>query len=193
MVTKAIEQRLATLSLEDLLFFFSMELDERWGHQVKKNGRNIFFNKKLGRSILTQSADLERAQSELIANLQLQARSQQIYKPFEGRLWMMAHFYFPRDRYYTKGGEISETLPDLSNLLELPQDCMQPPKVIKTGKRAGRTVRQGANIISNDSHIDSLDGCRRLPGNGYKLELFLLRYRGHHHGSSNSSSGNPTS
>lgn len=168
----------STFDMEALLFYFRMDMGEI-PHAIKKNGRQIAFNRGTGRPVLGKSGDLVRAEKSMIAQMQLQARGQRLTKPFEGRLWVMAHFYFPHERYYTKTGQVSETLPDLSNLLELPQDCMQPVKVCKTGQRKGRTIRNGAGIISNDSHIDSLDGCRRLPGESYRLEIFLMRYKGH--------------
>lgn len=166
-------------SLDSLLFYF--RYDSMSPHGIKKNSKNITFNKFLGHSVLTKSAQFEKTQSELIGALTLQARTQQIREPFQGRLWLMAHFYIPESRYYTKSGQVSETIPDLTNLLELPQDCMQQPRIAKSGKKTGKIVRKGAGIITNDSHIDSTDGSRRLPWDqeSYRLELFLMRYPGH--------------
>src|SRR3954464_13338468 len=87
-------------SAREMLFYFRHDTDEP--HQVKKNSKNIFFNKHLGRSVLTKSATFNKLEQELIGALQLAARAQQINEPFTGRLWMMAHFYFPRERYYAK-------------------------------------------------------------------------------------------
>jgi hypothetical protein len=119
-----------------MLFYFKMEMGDT-PHGIKKNGRQIAFNSKLNRPILGKSGDLVRAEKSLIAALRLQAQQQRVTKPFEGRLHLIALFYFPRSKYYTAAGEISETLPDMSNLLELPQDCMQSEKLCKTGKRKG--------------------------------------------------------
>lgn len=71
-------------------------------------------------------------------------------------------FYFPRTIYFTKSGERSKKLPDLSNLVELPNDLLQETK---------------AKIIRNDTQIVSLDGCRRMPieGTKYMLKITLSR------------------
>jgi Holliday junction resolvase RusA-like endonuclease len=58
--------------------------------------------------------------------------------------------------YYTKTGERRRTLPDLSNLYEMPQDCLQT-----------------AGIIDNDTDIISHDGSRRLPGVENRLEILI--------------------
>ena len=69
-------------------------------------------------------------------------------------------FYFPKTIYFTKKGERSKKLGDLSNLLELPQDVMQKLK-----------------IIENDTQICSHDGSRRVPSEdgGYWLEIELTK------------------
>ena len=54
----------------------------------------------------------------------------------------------------------NKTIPDLSNLYELPQDCLE---------RAG--------VIVNDRIIESHDLSRRLPSKQNEIEIFILRHR----------------
>lgn len=67
-------------------------------------------------------------------------------------------FYFPKTVYFTKNGERSRTIPDTSNLYELPADVLQKTR-----------------IIENDTQICSHDGSRRKPSddNQYWLEIEL--------------------
>lgn len=59
----------------------------------------------------------------------------------------MVSFKFIMDNYYNKDGSRNKNIADLSNLIELPQDCLQ-----------------AAEIIANDGQIDSLDGSERIHG-----------------------------
>jgi Holliday junction resolvase RusA-like endonuclease len=69
-------------------------------------------------------------------------------------------FYFPESIYYTKQNVRSKKLPDLSNLYELPQDCLQSTK-----------------IIENDTQIVSHGKSSREPinDNNYWLEIKLIK------------------
>ena len=51
-------------------------------------------------------------------------------------------------------------MPDLSNLYQLPEDCLQQ-----------------AGIIENDNLIESHDLSRRLHGPQNELEIFILRFQ----------------
>ena len=56
-------------------------------------------------------------------------------------------------------GKISQRLPDLSNLYELPQDCLTE-----------------AGVIHDDHLICSHDLSRRLIGDRHALEVFLFKH-----------------
>jgi Holliday junction resolvase RusA-like endonuclease len=98
---------------------------------------------------------------EEIVLLELRSRINrvQLNEPLTGLMWAMFKYYFPRDVYYTKKGQMSGRLPDLSNLHEGIQDCLQKAKV-----------------IDNDRLICSHDGSRRLVGEEYLLEVTLFRF-----------------
>lgn len=69
-------------------------------------------------------------------------------------------FFFPESSFFTKKGERSLKLGDLSNLVELPQDCLQDAKV-----------------IDNDTRIVSLGNSHRRPINDNQcwLEIKLTK------------------
>ena len=148
-------------SLDKILAMFEIEVDS---HIVKKNRRPIFRG-KYSRPFIGKSKELFHAEKNIERQLHFQANRQKLSIPFTGRLWTIFHFYFTKDQFFChdrKGNidlnRIRETLPDLSNLYELPADSLQ---------RCG--------IIENDSHIDSHDLSRRLVGPRTKLDIFLLR------------------
>ncbi len=68
-------------------------------------------------------------------------------------------FKFIFNDFFTKKNEQRRTLPDLSNLVQLPEDVLQK-----------------AGIIQNDSQIMSLDGSRRLPGSSNYLEIYIWKF-----------------
>lgn len=99
---------------------------------------------------------------EEIVLLELRSRANrvQLNEPLTGPLWAVFSYYFPKDIYFTKKRQMSGRLPDLSNLHEAIQDCLQK-----------------ADIIENDRLICSHDGSRRLVGDDkYLLEVKLLRF-----------------
>lgn len=123
-------------------------------HIPKKNGRPIF--KAGSRPFLGKSTELRHAEQRMTADIARLYGGEILNK----RLWVIMHFYFPKDVYFTQKGEISKNLPDLSNLYELPQDCLTK-----------------AGVIADDTLIDSHDLSRRLVGDRYKLEIFILEYK----------------
>jgi len=127
-------------------------------HVVKKNRRPIY--RAAGRPFIGKSKELRSAEEHLELHLRSQATSMKLKCPLNALIWALFEFYFPHDVFYSKStGEPSRRLPDLSNLLELPQDSLQ---------RVG--------IIENDTQIHSLDLSRRLPGTEYRLDIYLLKY-----------------
>jgi Holliday junction resolvase RusA-like endonuclease len=98
---------------------------------------------------------------EEIVMLELRSRANrvQLNEPLSGPLWAMFRYYFPKYIYFTKKRQMSGRLPDLSNLHEAIQDCLQK-----------------AEIIQNDRLICSHDGSRRLVGDEYLLEVKLMRF-----------------
>jgi len=128
-------------------------------HVVKKNNREI--HGRGSRKWIGKSPGLRIAEDLLTLKLRNRARELLLYKPLDCRLWAMLLFYFPRELFLTKKGDISLKLPDLDNLFCLPLDCLQ-----KSG------------IIKNDSLVSSFDLSRRLisPSGKCELEIFLLPF-----------------
>lgn len=144
------------LDKRNVLLRFRIDVNS---HVTKKNGRTIFKNRRTGQLFPGKSADLVNAEKLISYHILEQAHAQGFKETIDKRLWCIFHFIFPQEKYYTKKGTISEKLPDLSNLYELPQDILQSTGVIK-----------------NDSLIDSHDGSRRLPGEAYRLDIYLCEY-----------------
>lgn len=70
-----------------------------------------------------------------------------------------AEFKFYFANYYTKKGQMNKKLGDLSNLYQLPEDCLQ-----------------AAGVIEDDCQIQSHDGSRKLPSmTGYDYLEITLR------------------
>ena len=117
----------------------------------KKNNRPIW------RGRIGKSKDLLNAEKYLIAAFK--SRKNELRIPtLKGDLWVIFRFYFKN--YHTKDGRRSERVNDLSNLYELPQDCLQ-----------------AAEVIENDSDIVSHDRSRRLPGKENAIEIEIYQFK----------------
>lgn len=156
----ALQERIqGQFDFEDMLFYCSIPLDY---HASKKNNRPIFKNRSTGASFIGKSDRLKSAENSLHLHLKSEANRQNILKPIDCKIWAIFLFHFSNDSYFTKQGKMSKYVPDLSNLYELPQDILTK-----------------ALIIEDDRLIESHDLSRRLPGDETKLEIFLLKYKGH--------------
>ena len=127
---------------------------------IKKNSKQIYRNKATGRSFIAsnpKAKSLEEALVLKLTSLRMQKRLEPITELVNCRLV----FYFPESIYYTKRGEMSKILPDLSNLFEAVTDSLQKSKV-----------------LDNDRLIAGFDGSRRAisKDNNYYLaiEITLL-------------------
>lgn len=143
--------------MSDILFKCLIKVNR---HGIKKNSKQIFVNKKTGSRFIASSNNSKVSECWLMARLHIEKIKQKIDQPIDCDLNATFKFYFPKSVYFTKKGPRSKTLSDLSNLYELPQDCLQ-----KSG------------IILNDTLICSHDGSRRLPIDGpdYYLEIILSK------------------
>ena len=125
-------------------------------HGIKKNSKRILYNRGTGRPFITSNQDAKSAENEMVFTL-TRMRSE-IEKTIDEDIEI--EFIFTFKDYYTKKGERRKTIPDLSNLYELPQDALQ-----KSG------------IINNDTQICSHDGSRRKPGKENTLEITIKRFQ----------------
>lgn len=129
-------------------FLFECEVDR---HVVKKNSRPIF---RAGRrAMIGKSKELVNAEKFLEKKLIIAAAASPKEYPIAGPYHVAYIFVFGPDR------SREYKLCDLSNLIELPQDCLQK-----------------AGIIKNDRFIQSLDGTRKLMGDRTFLRIEIMRY-----------------
>jgi Holliday junction resolvase RusA-like endonuclease len=159
----AVQERIRTnRATERLLFQCCIDVKS---HAIKKNSRSIHANPRTGRRWIGKSAGLRNAETYLTMAIRQKALRDGPPQPITTPVWVIFHFYF-HDFYVQakRSGEpkrMSLTLGDLSNLYQLPEDCL---------------VRAG--VIKNDALIVSHDLSRKLPskkGHDY-LELFVIDY-----------------
>lgn len=117
-------------------------------HVVKKNNRPIYKNKATGKVFLGKSTRLVSAENNLIMELRRAWFNSPDFPktPIEYPINVKMIFWFNDKEFFTKKGKISKHIPDLSNLYQLVEDCMQK-----------------ASIIENDHWISGHDGSRRKP------------------------------
>lgn len=135
------------------LFKVTLNLDR---HSSKKNekvarrrGKSLF----IGKSEKALSAEIKMMKQLVLAR-------QKLKETIKEDISAKFTFIFPKSVYFTKQGERSKKLPDLSNLYELPQDCLQK-----------------SQIIENDTQICSHDGSRRVAGDSYQLVIILYKLK----------------
>jgi len=124
-------------------------------HVVKKNNRPIWRG-RLGKSAKLRDAELYLTRA-LVQEIKM---SPNVY-PIATYVQAKMTFMFPKEKFYTKKGSRNKKLPDLSNLYQLVEDCMQK-----------------AGVIFDDHLIDNHDGSRRIPSTCgqyfLKIELFSV-------------------
>lgn len=143
----------AFFSLDKLVCMFHVELDK---HVVKKNNRPIW------RGRIGKSKELIHAEDYLKMAFRSQANQQDVKTPIDYPVWLIMHFYFPKEKYFTKESKYkirSQKVPDLSNMYEIVQDALQ-----------------ASGVILNDNLVESHDYSRRLVGDKTLLEVFILKY-----------------
>lgn len=111
-------------------------------HATKKNSRPIMWNKKTNRPFVGKNKRLVSAERELLSafsELKRDLKIETITYPVSVKM------IFEFENYYTAKGIMNKKLPDMSNLYQLVEDCLQ-----KSG------------IIFDDYLIENHDGsCRR--------------------------------
>jgi Holliday junction resolvase RusA-like endonuclease len=136
------------------LFKCSLLLDH---HAIKKNSREIHRNWKTGQPFIGKNQKLTVAENILLTKLIYMRNKHRIFEPISEDIQVKFIFYCKN--YYTKKNERSKNLPDLENLISLPQDCLQK-----------------AEIILNDRLIQSLDGSRIKPGEENRLDIEITKF-----------------
>ena len=138
--------------MNEPIAYFKINVEK---HMVKKNNRPVF-RRPNGFPFIGKSKELKIAENFMHIHLLSQKK---LLKAIDYPIHVKFLFHFPKEVYYTKKGPISKNLPDLSNLIELPQDALQD-----------------ANIIDDDHYIHSLDGSRRLVSDKFMLEILIYKY-----------------
>lgn len=136
-------------------------------HAILKNGKTIRkFRKRVGRAMdvrrfIGKSEETMAAQDYMTLKLSA-ARNLAPANVIQGLpinrpVWCMFLFYY--NDFYTKKGQMRLNIGDLSNLYQMPEDCLQK-----------------AGILTNDAWISSHDYSRRLPSPDHLnwFEVFVL-------------------
>lgn len=126
-------------------------------HGILKNSKQLLFNKGTGKHFISKSDDAVICEQWMLARLRIEKIKQRL-DTISTDINAKYVFHFPKTVYYTKKGERSLRIPDLDNLLSMPNDCLQK-----------------AEVISNDTIICSFDGSHRaeIEGTEYYLEIEL--------------------
>lgn len=127
-------------------------------HVVKKNNRPIWRNRpgKSNKLILAEQNMLIK----LIAEKNKILQNFKIKFPIEQYVNVSFCFYFTQKSFYTKQNEIKKTLPDLSNLYQLPEDILQK-----------------AEILKNDHYIASHNGSGRFCDSNAEKDYLIIKIR----------------
>ena len=142
--------------MSEVLFDCTIQVSR---HSSKKNEKRIHRNSKTKKLFVSKSSKALHCEQWLLHKLMIERLKQRVDK-IECDINAEFVFYFPKSIYFTKDGTRSKKLPDLSNLYELPQDCLQ------------QTM-----IISNDTQIVSHNGSRRESSDAafYSLRIILSK------------------
>ena len=133
-----------------ILFYAEIDVHK---HVVKKNNRDIFKNKRTGRVFPGKSNELRNMEAQLFFEIK---RKWHGGAPIKKYINAKFTFVFTEEKFYTKKSVINKALPDMSNLYQIVEDCLQK-----------------AGVIYNDHFIASHDGSRRCSGNETKLIIEL--------------------
>ena len=126
-------------------------------HGIKKNGKMIRKNWRTGQRFIGSNPKAQALENQLTQKFLIEKLKQRV-ETITTDINAKFTFYFPKSVYFTKKGHRNKNLPDLSNLIETPQDALQE-----------------ARILFDDNLICSLDGSSRQPidDNNYWLEVEL--------------------
>jgi Holliday junction resolvase RusA-like endonuclease len=123
---------------------------------IKKNSKAIFRNKATGRPFIASNSKAQNLMNILNAEL-LKAKMMNKCGLIDYDVNVKFVFAIPQKHYYTRDGKRSKKIPDLTNLIEAPQDGMQH-----------------VGIIANDNLIFSLDGSCRIPTSSENHTLLIV-------------------
>lgn len=163
-----VEDKISDWNSNDILFSCNFKLRR---HEVKKNRRKIMRNFRTGKSFIGKSEDLHAAEANYISEF-IKAKYKYKLEAITCDVWMIAIFEFKESDLMTKKGVRKKTSPNLSNLYQIVEDCMQTPKISASGRR----THNGAGIIIDDDQIRAHDLSRIVSGDETRLHVYLIRY-----------------
>lgn len=114
-------------------------------HISKKNQKRAFVNKRTGKGFLVQESKSKLVENWIHQKLNVEKLKQRI-ETITDDIQISFIIEYPKTVYFTKKGHRSNKVLDISNAIQVYEDCLQK-----------------AGIIANDSQICSLDGTRRQP------------------------------
>ena len=135
--------------MSEVLFECAFDVSK---HFSQKNTKRIFRNR------LVQDPKEQHHKNYLIQKLNLARLKNKLDEPISCDINLSIAFIFPKSVYFTKKNQRSKKLPDLSNLIQGPEDAL-----IK------------ARIIEDDTQVISLDNCQRVAGEAYRIVLRITK------------------
>jgi Holliday junction resolvase RusA-like endonuclease len=140
--------------MNKILFSCYFKVDR---HASKKNEKTI---RKVGNKRFIGNKDKCDISTKWMLQKLTSERFKQRITTIDCDVNLCCTFYYPYTVYFTKKGVRSLTIGDLSNLYELPQDCLQ-----------------SVGIIENDTLIVSHNGSSRQPikSNEYYLKIVITK------------------
>lgn len=142
-----------------ILFNISLDVEKHWS---MKNRNQIF--KAGGRTFIGKSSAIVSAKHWMTLKIS-QEKYRQNLTTIDGPVWVIFHFYcsnfWLKPKRKSDAQRMNMKMGDLSNLYQMPEDCLQ-----------------AAGVIQDDSLICSHDLSRKLPSNSDKnwLEIFVIKF-----------------
>jgi len=127
-------------------------------HAVQKNRQQIRFSKSTRRRFIAKSDQAQRAANELTQKLLIYKLQNKI-ETIDFDVTAKFVFYYPQSKFFTKKGVRSKNLADVSNLIELPQDCLQKSKILADDNLIC-TVEAKRGISTDDRHLMYVKLCK---------------------------------
>lgn len=135
--------------MSEVLFQCAFDVSK---HFSQKNTKRIFRNR------LIQDPKEQHHKNYLIQKLIIARLKNKLIEPISCDINLSITFVFPKTVYFTKKGLRNKKIPDLSNLIQGPEDALAK-----------------ASIIVDDTQVIGLDNCQRIAGEAYRLIITITK------------------
>lgn len=98
---------------------------------ILKNNKQIIKCPRTKRPRLIMSKKSSIAKSYIMNHLQLEKNKKSISSSIDFPVAVSFKFYFTERNYYTQKNTIKKTMGDLSNLYQLPEDCLEKVGILE--------------------------------------------------------------